>query len=80
LLVGEVNAKPPSHYDNNAIEATWPWHNVDAESCRRWRRRGDIGRSAMSMPSHAGNVAAEVTWSQCDVDNHATVTSGEIYI
>jgi hypothetical protein len=23
----------PSHASNGAIRATWPWHDVDVESC-----------------------------------------------
>jgi hypothetical protein len=60
LLVKEVNAKPPSHDDNDATKETWPRCDIDDESYWRWRCRGDVGRSAMSIPSHAGDVATEV--------------------
>jgi hypothetical protein len=29
----------PSHAGGGAVEMTWPWRDVDAESCRRWHCR-----------------------------------------
>jgi hypothetical protein len=26
----------PSHVANGVVEVTWPWRNVDAESCWQW--------------------------------------------
>jgi hypothetical protein len=67
-LVGELHVKPPSHVGDGAVEATWSWHGVAAESCGRWHYRDDVGHGAMSLSSHAGDGAAEATWSWCDVD------------
>jgi hypothetical protein len=51
-----------SHVGGGAAEATWPWHDVVAESCWRWRCRVNICCGVMSLPSHAGDGVAESTF------------------
>jgi hypothetical protein len=50
--------------------------DVNVESCRRWRCRGDVGRGAMSLLRHAGDGAAEVTLAvaQCRCQVMLTTT------
>jgi hypothetical protein len=31
-----------SHFGDGVVRATWSWRDVDAESCWRWRCRGDL--------------------------------------
>jgi hypothetical protein len=57
----------PSHADDGAARVTWPWRDVNVESCWRWRCRvmlvmalpGRLGYGTMSMLSHAGDSATE---------------------
>jgi hypothetical protein len=54
-------SSPLNHDDNGAAEATLPRHDVNTESCWRWRCRGNIGCSVMSMSSHADVVPIVAT-------------------
>jgi hypothetical protein len=62
-----------SHAGDSAAEATWLCHDVDAESCWRWRYRvmlamvvsRQLGRDAMSVPSHADDGTAESISQWC---------------
>jgi hypothetical protein len=66
----------PSHVGDDAAEATWSRHDVDAESCWRQRYRGNLATArcrcqvmlATVLLSHAGDGAAGVTWSWHDLD------------
>jgi hypothetical protein len=52
-----------SHAGDDAARATWPRHDIDAESYWRWCCRvnlamvlsGPLGRNVMYMLSHDGN-------------------------
>jgi hypothetical protein len=43
-----------SHVDDGAVEATWPWRDVDVESCRRQCGRVML---AMALPRQLGHSA-----------------------
>jgi hypothetical protein len=44
----------PSHPGNDTTKATWPQHDVDAESCWRWWCRVML---AMTLPRRLGHGA-----------------------
>jgi uncharacterized protein (DUF2062 family) len=56
-----------SHAGDGAAETTWPWHDVDTQSC--WRQCCQVmlvmalprrlGHGVMQMLSHAGDKAAK---------------------
>jgi hypothetical protein len=65
-----------SHAGDNIARATWPWHDVDVESCWWQSCRGDLAVTRCRcqimlltmLPSHAGDDAAGATWPRYDVD------------
>jgi hypothetical protein len=64
----------PSHASDGADGATWPWSDVDIESC--WRQCCRVllvislfSRAGRVLPSQAGDGPARATWSWCDVDD-----------
>jgi hypothetical protein len=55
-----------SHAGNGIVKVTWPWCDVEAESCWRWHCRVML---AMALPwcdvaalSHADDEIAESRW------------------
>jgi hypothetical protein len=70
LPVGEIRAKPPSYASDRTVEMTlammlpsryWSWRDIAAESCWRWRCRGDINYGA------AESMLTMATWPWRDV-------------
>jgi hypothetical protein len=58
-----------SHAGDGAVGVTWPRHDVDVDSCWRWRCWGDLAAAlhrcrvmlAMVLSSHAGDGTTEST-------------------
>jgi hypothetical protein len=65
-----------SHAGDGAVGVTWPRHDVDVESCWRWRCWGDLAAAlhrcrvmlATVLSSHAGDGTTESTRSRHGVD------------
>jgi hypothetical protein len=65
-----------SHASDGVVNAIWPRHDVDAESCWQWHYRGDLATAecrcrvmlAIMLSSHASDGATDMTWPRRDVD------------
>jgi hypothetical protein len=78
--VGRDAMSLPSHASNGAVEVTWLWRNVDAESCWRWYCRGNLATArcwcrvmlAMMLPRRLGRDAMSVPSHASDGPDEAT--------